>query len=63
MINSMDDNTQLQVRKFLKRLGINSQDQLLKFIQDNPYSKEIPIKVTFEIDGKEYFKFEDKIES
>ena len=58
----MDDNTQLQVRKFLKRLGINSQDQLLKYIQDNPDSKEIPIKVTFEIDGNEYFKFEDKIE-
>ena len=59
----MDDNTQLQVRKFLKRLGINSQDQLLKFIQDNPNSKVIPIKVTFEIDGNEYFKFEDKIEA
>ncbi len=59
----MDDNTQLQVRKFLKRLGINSQDQLLKFIQDNPNSKVIPIKVTFEIDGNEYYKFEDKIES
>ncbi len=58
----MDDNTQLQVRKFLKRLGINSQDQLLKYIQDNPGSKDIPIKVIFEIDGKEYFKFEDKIE-
>ena len=58
----MDDNTQLQVRKFLKRLGINSQDQLLKYIQDNPDSKKIPNKVTFEIDGKEYFKFEDKIE-
>ena len=63
MINSMDDNTQLQVRKFLKRLGINSQDQLLKFIKDNPDSKEIPIKVTFEINDKEYFKFEDKIEA
>tara|TARA_X000001036_G_scaffold429930_1_gene461868 strand:+ start:50 stop:229 length:180 start_codon:yes stop_codon:yes gene_type:complete len=59
----MDDNTQLQVRKFLKRLGINSQDQLLKYIQDNPNSKIIPVKVTFEVDGKEYFKFEDKIES
>ena len=58
----MDDSTQLQVRKFLKRLGINSQDQLLKYIQGNPGSKEIPIKVTFEIVGKEYFKFEDKIE-
>ena len=59
----MDDNTQLQVRKFLKRLGINSQDQLLKYIQDNPDSKVIPVKVTFEVYGKEYFKFEDKIES
>ncbi len=57
----MDENTQLQVRKFLKRLGINSQEQLHKFIDNNPEAKEIPIKVTFEINGKNVFDFKDKI--
>ena len=60
-MNSMDENTQLQVRKFLKRLGINSQEQLHKFIDNNPEVKEIPIKVTFEINGKDVFNFKDKI--
>jgi len=58
----MDEKTQLEVRKFLKRLGINSQDKLFQFIQENPNVKSIPIKVSFEIEGKQYFTFEDKIE-
>ena len=57
----MDEKTQLEVRKFLKRLGINSQEKLHKFIQDNPNIKDIPIKVSFEIDGKQDFVFEDKL--
>jgi hypothetical protein len=57
----MDENMQLQVRKFLKRLGINSQEQLHKFIKDNPDMKNIPIKVNFQIDGKDLFSFEDNI--
>ncbi|RZO89918.1 MAG: hypothetical protein EVA57_01455 [alpha proteobacterium HIMB59] len=57
----MDEKTQLEVRKFLKRLGINSQEKLHKFIQDNPNIKDIPIKVSFEIDGKQDFIFEDKL--
>ena len=57
----MDENIQLQVRKFLKRLGINSQEQLHKYINDNPNINDIPVKVIFEINGKEYFIFEDKI--
>ena len=56
-----DEKTQLEVRKFLKRLGINSQEKLHKFIQDNPNIKDIPIKVSFEIDGKQDFIFEDKL--
>ena len=57
----MDEKIQLEVRKFLKRLGINSQEKLHQFIQDNPNIKEIPIKVSFEIDGKQDFVFEDKL--
>ena len=43
----MDEKTQLEVRKFLKRLGINSQEKLHSFIQENPSIKDIPIKVSF----------------
>ena len=57
----MDEKTQLEVRKFLKRLGINSQEKLHQFIQDNPNIKDIPIKVSFEISGKQDFVFEDKL--
>ena len=57
----MDEKTQLEVRKFLKRLGINSQDKLFQFIQENPNMKSIPIKVSFEINGNQDFTFEDKI--
>ncbi len=57
----MNDDTQLEVRKFLKRLGINSQQQLHKFIQNNPDLKDIIIKVSFEINGEKNFTFEDKI--
>ena len=35
----MDEKTQLEVRKLLKRLGINSQEQLHKYISENPDSK------------------------
>ena len=37
----MDDETQLKVRKFLKRLGISSQQELNQFIENNPDVKEI----------------------
>ena len=57
----MDEKTQLEVRKFLKRLGINSQEKLFSFIQENPNIKDIPIKVSFEINGKQDFTFEDKL--
>jgi len=58
----MDEKTQMEVRKLLKRLGINSQEQLHKYISENPNSTKIPVKVSFEIDGKEYYVFEDRLE-
>ena len=57
----MDDETQLKVRKFLKRLGINSQQELNQFIENNPDVKDLSIKVSFEINNKNVFEFEDKI--
>ena len=57
----MDDETQLEVRKFLKRLGISSQQELNQFIENNPEVKDLYIKVSFEINSKNVFEFEDKI--
>ena len=57
----MDDETQLKVRKFLKRLGIISQQELNQFIENNPDVKDLSIKVSFEINNKNVFEFEDKI--
>ena len=58
----MDEKNQLEVRKLLKRLGINSQEQLHKYILENPDSRNISVKVSFEMDGKEYYIFKDKLE-
>ena len=57
----MDDETQLKVIKFLKRLGISSQQELNQFIENNPDVKDLSIKVSFEINNKNVFEFEDKI--
>ncbi len=57
----MDDETQLKVRKFLKRLGINSQQELNQFIENNPDVQDLSIKVSFEINDKNVFEFEDNI--
>ena len=59
----MDDETQLKVRKFLKRLGISSQQELNQFIEYNPDVKDLSIKVSFEINNKNVFEFEDKIKN
>ena len=57
----MDDETQLKVRKFLKRLGISSQQELNLFIENNPDVQELSIKVSFEINDKNVFEFKDNI--
>ena len=60
-MKNMDDETQLKVRKFLKRLGINSQQELNQFIENNPHVQDLSIKVSFEINDKNVFEFEDNI--
>ena len=57
----INEDNQLEIRKLLKRLGINSQQQLIKYLEDNPDKKDIQVKVNFEIDGNNYFSFEDKL--
>ena len=57
----MDDETQLKVRKFLKRLGISSQQELNQFIENNPDVQDLSIKVSFKINDKNVFEFEDNI--
>ena len=57
----MDDETQLKVRKFLKRLGISSQQELNQFIENNADVQDLSIKVSFEINDKNVFEFEDNI--
>ena len=53
----MDDETQLKVRKFLKRLGISSQQELNQFIENNPDVQDLSIKVSFEINDKHVFEW------
>ena len=57
----INEDNQLEIRKLLKRLGINSQQQLIKYLEENPEKKDIHVKVNFEIDGNNYFNFEDKL--
>ena len=61
IMRNMDDETQLKVRKFLKRLGISSQQELNQFIENNPDVQDLSIKVSFEINDKNVFEFEDNI--
>ena len=48
-MRNMDDETQLKVRKFLKRLGISSQQELNQFIENNPDVQDLSIKVSLRI--------------
>jgi arginine repressor len=57
----MSEDNQLEIRKLLKRLGINSQQQLIKYLEENPDKKDFQVKVNFEIDGMNYYNFEDRL--
>ena len=59
----MDDKTNLEIRKFLKRLGINSQEKLIEFIKNNPDINKLSISVNFEINGNQSFDFKDTIQT
>ena len=59
----MDDKTNLEIRKFLKRLGISSQEKLIEFIKNNPDINKLSISVNFEINGNQSFDFKDTIQT
>ena len=55
------EDTQLEIRKFLKKLGINSQNQLHKFIDNHPDQNELNISVKISVNDEDLFKYEDKV--
>jgi len=55
------EDTQLEIRRFLKKLGINSQQQLHKFIESNPDLNELNISVNISVNNEDLLKLEDKI--
>ena len=55
------EDTQLEIRKFLKKLGINSQHQLHKFIESNPDLHEFNISVDISVNEEKLFNFEDTV--
>ncbi len=55
------EDTQLEIRKFLKKLGINSQNQLHKFIDNHPDQNELNISVKISVNDEDLFKLEDKV--
>tara|TARA_B100000767_G_scaffold265832_1_gene282381 strand:- start:2099 stop:2287 length:189 start_codon:yes stop_codon:yes gene_type:complete len=55
------EDTQLEIRKFLKKLGINSQNQLHKFMENHPDANELNISVNISVNDEDLFKLEDKV--
>ena len=55
------EDTQLEIRKFLKKLGINSQQQLHKFIESNPDLNELNISVNVSVNNEVLLDFKDKV--
>ena len=55
------EDTQLEIRKFLKKLGINSQQQLHKFIESNPDLNELNISVNVSVNNEVLLDFKDTV--
>ena len=55
------EDTQLEIRKFLKKLGINSQQQLHKFIEGNPDLNELNISVNVSVNNEVLLDFKDTV--
>ena len=47
------EDTQLAIRKFLKKLGINSQNQLHKFIDSHPDVNELNVSVKISVNDED----------
>ena len=57
----INDETQMEIRKFLKKLGINSQKHLHDYIENNVNSNEISVNIDISVDGQNILKFKDKV--
>ena len=55
------EDTQLEIRKFLNKLGINSQQQLHKFIEGNQDLNELNISVNVSVNNEVLLDFKDKV--
>ena len=58
----ISEKNQLEIRKFLKRLGIKSQAELEQFIRDNPDQKKLELNVSIQLNNQEIVKIDDKID-
>ena len=55
------EDTQLAIRKFLNKLGINSQNQLHKFIDNHPDVDELNISVKISVNDEDLLTLDDKV--
>ena len=55
------EDTQLAIRKFLKKLGINSQNQLHKFIDTHPDVNELNVSVKISVNDEDLLSLDDKV--
>ena len=55
------EDTQLAIRKFLKKLGINSQNQLHKFIDSHPDVNELNVSVKISVNDEDLLALDDKV--
>ena len=55
------EDTQLAIRKFLKKLGINSQNQLHKFIDTHPDVNELNVSVKISVNDEDLLTLDDKV--
>ena len=58
----ISEKNQLEIRKFLKRLGIKSQAELEQFIRNNPDQKKLDLNVSIQLNNQEIVKIVDKID-
>ena len=55
------EDTQLAIIKFLKKLGINSKNQLHKFIDSHPDVNELNVSVKISVNDEELLALDDKV--
>ena len=57
----IQEDTQLEIRKFLKKLGINSQHHLNNFVEKNLDLNELNITVNISVNNESIIEFKDKV--